>query len=60
MFNPGKHDHRKIIDIHPDVPLEPDRTDVLPHNLSPSTEERAPGSRASVESHKEADEVDYR
>jgi hypothetical protein len=60
MFDPSKHNHSQIIDVHPNVSLKPDGANVLPHNLRTSSEERATSGGSRVELHKESDQVDYR
>ena len=59
MFNPSEHNHGQIIDVHPDMPLEPDCTDVFAHDFSASIEECATSGGSSVEPEEEGDEVNY-
>ena len=50
MLDPGEYNHCQIIDIHSNVAFEPDRTDMLSHNLRSGSKERSASCRAGVQS----------
>lgn len=60
MLDPGEHNHCQIIDIHSDVPFEPDCADMLAHNLRSGSEECSPSCWTSVQAKQKCYQVNYR